>query len=351
MKQIGFSLDSNGSLGCTFLEWSLHWLSNQKSYYNWRKNIEIPLVSDPIDKKNAHLHHKNHPRGFEETKLCIETITNQSSNILVSCYSGDYDISATSKLLNIPITSDNRNSLNEYALKDMQKRINYLYEKNFKVIHVYLPNKLNSYSDLPARQPSIRTLNNIETVSSFLEIQNYFIEQYFDKVKRKFANNEIWDYREKLAIILSSNILKNDIEKDNYEYKKNLQLTSSHKFIIVEDLWYNGHDVVVDLLDFIELKLDKERFEQWRLVYKKWQNIQVSSLKFLYYLDHIVDSIINNYNFNLSQFNLTVIHEAIIQSRLLRDHNLTLKNYQLSKFPDNTQDIHKLLEENFHTIL
>ena len=40
--------------------------------------------------------------------------------------------------------------------------------------------------------------------------------------------------------------------------------------------------------------------------------------------------------------------EAIVQHILIYKYNLNLKNWQLKKFPDNTQDLHKLLETNIH---
>jgi hypothetical protein len=54
---------------------------------------------------------------------------------------------------------------------------------------------------------------------------------------------------------------------------------------------------------------------------------------------------------SLERFNLDFYKEVIIQNALLYKQNLNLKNWQLEKFPANTQDLHKLLEPNIHQLI
>lgn len=351
MDQTRFSVDSNGSIGCTFFEWSIHWLSDQQTYYSWYKNKPIGLVSNPITETNAHKHLKNHPQGSHATKECIEVITNQSYNKLVSCYPTNYDITGISELFNIPDTYENRCYLKNLALDDLNKRLKYLQDYNFQIFHIYMSNKTSSYLNLPSRTLTRLKSQHLIDFKNAKDLIVDYLNVYFSESLNKISIKEVWDFRELLAISLSSNLSEQFLIEDFKNYKNNLQLSQRHKFIVVEDLWYNGEEIIVDCLDFLNLQVSQSRMKEWKLIYKDWQKIQMKDLTFVNNLDHIVDAIVNNYHFNLARFNLTTIHEAIIQSRLIRDHNLTIKNFELEKFPNNTQDIHNLLEENFHSIL
>lgn len=66
--------------------------------------------------------------------------------------------------------------------------------------------------------------------------------------------------------------------------------------------------------------------------------------------DNIIDAIVNNRFMSLSRYRLDLIKEALIQSALITKYNLNLMCYGLDKFPDNTQDLHSLLEPNTHII-
>jgi hypothetical protein len=70
-------------------------------------------------------------------------------------------------------------------------------------------------------------------------------------------------------------------------------------------------------------------------------------LEFCYNYKHIVDSVVNNWYY---QIDLTFEQEVVIQHCLIYQHNLNLKTWELTKFPSNTQDLHKLLEPNIHPI-
>jgi len=78
-----------------------------------------------------------------------------------------------------------------------------------------------------------------------------------------------------------------------------------------------------------------------------WQKKQLDLLDFCYNQPHIVDAIVNNLYYEID---LTFDQEIIIQHCLIYQHGLNLKTWQLEKFPNNTQDLHKLLEPNIHSV-
>ena len=51
---------------------------------------------------------------------------------------------------------------------------------------------------------------------------------------------------------------------------------------------------------------------------------------------------------DLTRFNLDIVRESTIQHVLIYKHGLTLKSWGLEKFPNNTQDLHLLLEPNIY---
>jgi hypothetical protein len=65
-------------------------------------------------------------------------------------------------------------------------------------------------------------------------------------------------------------------------------------------------------------------------------------------IDYICHAIVNNFSFDLSDYDLTLWDEAIIQHLLIYKYGLTLKAWGLEKLPTNTKDIHKLLEKNVY---
>ena len=78
MKKIVCSI-STLSIGCTFVDWSIHFLAGKDQYYSFELQQWIPLVSNPLTDCNAHGHDRNHPGGIENLKI-ISEILKQSSH-------------------------------------------------------------------------------------------------------------------------------------------------------------------------------------------------------------------------------------------------------------------------------
>jgi hypothetical protein len=54
--------------------------------------------------------------------------------------------------------------------------------------------------------------------------------------------------------------------------------------------------------------------------------------------------------YDISDYNFEFYQEAIIQHIMIYKYGMNFKLWQLEKFPDNTQDLHKLLEPNIHKV-
>jgi len=65
-------------------------------------------------------------------------------------------------------------------------------------------------------------------------------------------------------------------------------------------------------------------------------------------LPAIVNAIVHNHYYLIPP--MTLVYEAAVQHCLIYQHGLNLKTWNLQQFPSNAQDLHKLLEPNFHSI-
>jgi hypothetical protein len=345
-----FSVSSNGSLGGTFLEWSIHWITGNEIYYNTSMG-NIPLVSTPINTEhnNSHLHIKNHPGGFDQTKQVVKKLQ-QSDNNLVSLYPVKLHFDNTNEFLKLPkteqIDKDQWNILLKEQNDDWVCTWNYLEQQGIKRIHIVLPNhlylyKISTIRSLERQLFACKKYNNITEMEEDTT-NNFFKDSLFHYGVSQYSKMKIWDRREFLALTLQST-------PSNYD-NCDTELQNSHKFINVQSLWHDGERVVLEIIDCLGLVIDKNRLHHWKTVYQEWQRLQLNIVNFVYDFNLIIKSIVHNYDFDLSPYNLSLQQEAVIQNKLIRDYNLTIKNWQLEKFPNNTKGIHALLEENFHKL-
>lgn len=324
-----FVTTSYTSIGCTFLEWSINYLAGGNSYYKvWPDYLKgktdgtIPLVDNPLLKKNAHGHQRNHPATLEETKRVIGILRQQQGR-LKSCY---------------PFAQD--------GLQEHRLIIDFCLEESIPVVFVILPKELHLFHSIGKRSGTWRNgvwLPNVTELDSL----KYFISDFFSDGFKEWDSSEIWDIRD----ILSLNFYKYNTIEAKIANTSTLEDIKDHNLHRVNGpmLWHSGEHVVPDLLHKLDLKLDEERFLKWRPVYYEWQKIlKKTVVDFYYNLDFIVNSVVHNYNLDLTQFNMTLSKEIVLQAELIKQHNLTIKGWGLEKFPDNATDLHKLLEESFH---
>ena len=293
--------------------------------YFWNaKSGFCKIPENPNTKINAHLFNNNYCAGFQEWSNFLLNPKNNVENC--SMYGGALR------------TGDVFEINQDYALC-----LKLASKTNPLIFFVESPSEPWYFLHKRHIDPDRQTEQNLSD-NMINEFQNSiltdFLKTYFADSIGKIDKN-VWDLRELIALNV-------DYFKVDNTYLKEINRSIDHLYIDSKELWYNGEYCLQRIFKYLNRTIVDERLPHWRNVYREWQSTQIKILQFDWYLPTIVDSIVNNYNFDLDFLNLTLIQEGVIQGHLIRDHNLNLKCYGLEKFPSNTRDLHLLLEENIH---
>ena len=329
---------STESVGCTFLDWSIHFLSGQTDFFNIQTGWQ-QLSKNPLKKINAHGHQKNTVSGPTQTEIAISKLQNHSGLSSFYLIAPPVDI-ITSELDINPetMTQEQQQSIQDHYKTSYNQSLVKSSKLEAKIIFVSLDKNLFAYAN------AIRTLERIPfkncSANSELDITNAIDQLCYrdsSKIWKDLNLNNIWDLRERMAL-----------RKNLFEYNPmKVELDFDHFWVDSQNLWYNGERQIPKILSWLELPLNQTRYEEWKPIYRKWQEIQIDALQFQYDHKHIVDCIINNWSYAID---LTFEQEAFVQHCLIYQHNLNLKTWQLEKFPNNTHELHKLLETNIHPL-
>jgi hypothetical protein len=333
---------SKHSVGCSFVDWSINFLSGNNTYFNVKQSKWVELSNNPINKYNAHSHKKNHPSGLADTIEYINTFLKNPTG-LYTMYPFPLHFDIVCQLLEIECkhlcVPDLIKVVHQSRYDDYVNLINHCIDHSVKVIYVH-----NNYQSV-GHSWNIRSLdrqiakpNPYETLDSAYED---FYKVYFNDNNSSWNSTDSmhrWDIRESMAL---------NIRPFDPIVFSEIGITKPHLWIDCQDLWHNTPEVLTDIMKFISVTVDSKRWTNWLPVMRAWQDVQQKNLKFHYTLDHIVNSIINDWYYLLDP--LTLQQEAIIQHCLIYKHNLNLKTWQLEQFPNNTQDLHRLLEANPHS--
>jgi hypothetical protein len=329
-------------VGCTFVDWSLHFLSNQTEYYRPKKHSFVPLSMNPVITYNAHGHKKNHPMGLAQAKHYIECFQTQPDIELCSMYARPMRPTDAMQILNFSVAQLEDSAVWTKVLKfisdDYQALLDYCSQSN-DVVYVDPPADLNLYF-LTSRNLEQFTFSNIQPTTND-ELVNEVQDIFFHNSIVNWQNNRlsnVWDIRERMAL--------DTRPFDRIEDRYQLNLSMPHLWIDSRELWNHGEETIPAILNYLNIPINNQRWKDWLPIYHHWHTIQQQHLKFAYQFDHIIDAIVNNHYYKLD--NLSFDQEVAIQHALIYQHNLNLKTWQLDKFPSNTQDIHKLLEPNIH---
>lgn len=340
-----FCITSINSVGCTFLDWSIHFLSGATQFYNVVDGT-IQLTENPVLELNAHGHKKNHPDGFDDVKSTVE-ILKKSSADLSSFYCVSLQairIASKIGIKNNFLTDEDLNKINEYRYYDYSNILNFCSKEGIPVIIVDLPSQVPHFNKIRQSDSLFfqryRPTKEIDHYTNFCKV---FFNENFELWTKKLQLTELWDLREFLSL--------NIRPYENVDISKIIDLSFSHFYIDARDLWSNGVTVIAEVCKHLNIKIDSKRLEQWIPIYYKWSQMIANQNRFSWDLDYICKAIINNYDHNLSKYNLSLLDEAIIQHCLIYKHGLTIKGWKLTKFPDNTKVLHNLLEKNiFHQV-
>lgn len=310
---------SRHAIGLTFLSWSYHWLAGHEYFWNAKLGCcKMPI--NPNTGINAHLFNKNYRAGFNEWSDFLLDHRNNVENC--SLYGG------------APRPHETSYVTQEYALC-----LKFASEHNPLIFFVESPDEpwyfLNRRNITPNQKISQ------DSIIEFQELMlGDFLKTYFSNSIEKFDKN-IWDLRELIALNF------NYFRADN-GYLNEIDKSINHLRIDSKDLWYNGEECLQRIFKYLGKSIVQEKLTHWKNVYHEWQSSQLKILQFNWYVPTIVESIVKNYNFNFKFLKLSLVQEGIIQGYLIKDYNLNLQCYGLEKFPNNTSDLHLLLEENIH---
>ena len=152
--------------------------------------------------------------------------------------------------------------------------------------------------------------------------------------KIKLDDMEAWEIREMLSHGTCTNIYEESrgdgliTFDDPRAYKLN-----------IHDLINDFKNRIIEILNYCELPLVRDNFDE---VYQDWVMHQ-KHLKKDQIVKTIIDSVVNNYEYNWGGQNLTLVDESFVQMELRDLHKLDLLCYNLNVFPTNTTDLKKLL--------
>lgn len=316
------SVITDAGVGGTFLSWSIMYLSGQNNYFNKKTNKWLQLTENPITKdRNAHNFLPNFETQLDDLCQLIDTLKNTNSKYPHVLYYHELHPQNPAEAIEFLIQNNNKN-----IIVSMDKHYG-----------LYMCNMSNRAGAIPSFTEPKYFLTDDN------EILNNFMECYFSDSKEFFDLNNIWDKREFIA--LNYDLVKcklqpitaflNDVEKNQNYFRLNCF-----------DLYCAFETTVYTLFKYLDLELDANRYTLWLNTYQKWKKFHYNRLRFIWYLDEIVEDILYNRPRNLIDFELDLLQEAMIQQKLLT-YNLNLQNWQLDKFR-NTQQLHKLLEPNIH---
>lgn len=320
------SILADPSIGGTFLSWSFYFLSGQHEYYCCLEKKYKKLINNPLTTTNSHNFQPNFIQSFSQLLSMDQQINNQyKENDLHVYYMhpiNEFDCSITRNVVDFLINNS------DFSITVTAPENYSFYNKTF------VQRSLNS----KLCNPTKKNQSDSEQVDDFFEF-------YFAESKHKWESLsliEIWDKREFYALNLRP-------YKDSFKISQYLLdfSASNNYYVDAPDVWMTLDSSIQDMFTKCNLSIDMERFDEWLSVYQDWRLFHYQRIKFCWYFPVIIDAIIRGKSMDLCRFDLDIIQEAIIQHELIYKHNLNLKTFNVVKF-ENTLQLHKLLEENFH---
>ena len=316
-------------VGGVFLNWSIHYLAGHKYYYSADEKKLISITDNPLTQLNAHNFQPNQVSSIENFKKTLKNLLNHKSSDFNTIYFHNF-IGATES----------------YHL-DTTNAVKELLPHTSKII------LLSSTTDQALYQCKFETRvsfpmlfhdTDTELTNNHHEKFKKYIEHFFGSSKEIWDNlnlKDTWDIREFLALNIRPFKTVHMID--------NMDLTHDHYPLNTIELWNRFDETVESLLEYLDIKINVDNFEKWKLIYQQWKKIHKDRLLFVWYFNTIIEYIIKGYSLDLTRFNLDICQEAAIQHQLIYSHNLNLKTWQLEKFT-NTRQLHELLEPNIHSI-
>jgi hypothetical protein len=343
MKKIVCSI-STLSIGCTFVDWSIHFLAGKKQYYSFAQQKWMPLVSNPLTDCNAHGHDRNHPGGIENVTAMLQQAKNMPDDGLYSMYPCSSESNYVREKLKLDLEKINekefwQKELDWYA-DEYSKIFDCCINNTAKVIFIHDNESINWYKFFG----HLRVKHNVPE-HDLAEIEykrQHFQKNSIDQWKNLKLEN-IWDNRERQALDLRLFDIATSKKADLCDFSK------PHFRAGVSDLWHRGIKLFHQIMLYLDIPINPDRLAQWIPIYHEWAQKPLALMQFGDGFDDTIQCIVNGWYKELPE--LTFDQEVMIQHALIYKHNLNLKTWQLEKFPSNTIDLHQLLEPNIHKLV
>ena len=340
-----FCVTSTRSIGGTFLDWSIHYLAGETQFYNsdlgW-----VELTSSPLTDINSHNHKKNHPLGATATVNAIRSLSTIEGNETLSVYAFTVERENVADNLEINNEPASDNLIIEFQQKDYANLWDQCDANHVPIVYISFNSDPIFYQSIRVYDQWVPGTRLTETeLRSKSEIRDNFLNTYFGNSRREWHRlglNSVWDNREFIALNIRPYSM---IEIDKF-----VNFSISHYYLDAKELYYNGKDTLINIMQYLDIEINEDRLTAWIPIYLEWQQKQSDILKFSWNIDHICNCIVNNKYYDISRYNLDLWHEAIIQHIMIYKYGLNFKTWNLEKFPNNTQDLYKLLEPNIHLV-
>jgi len=195
------------SVGATFVDWSVHFLSGKRKFYSVKNSAWLDLSNNPVQEINAHGHKKNHPGGHDSTWQYVEQLAAQSKTDLLSLYATCLPawMAAEAQSISSPLDTKKHQQIVAYQKHDLEKLINSLMNAGIKVIYISL-NKENILYQCVSR--SLDRLYFADKVPASIDERNNHKDQLFfgDSITQwtDMGLTSKWDLRERLALSLTN---------------------------------------------------------------------------------------------------------------------------------------------------
>jgi len=310
-------------IGGTFLSWSLYFLSGHDKYFNLKKSQWENLCRTPLTPINSHNFEPNQANSIDELTGIINTV--ESADTI------DYHVIYFHNFLNTPAVDT------ETAVKNSVEKFSKILVVSNELVPLYQCKYQSRSLGFKFSNPQVRNNNWDEQHSEFI---NYFFSESKEKWEKLSLDN-IWDYREFLALNLRP--------FDHLHITPYIDSRCNYFYIEAMDLWTNLDLIINDIFSYIEVDIEQKRLNEWKDVYDAWKKIHYDRLRFSFYFNKIIKNILDGVDMDLRRFNLDIVREAAIQHTLIYQHNLNFKTFNLEKL-ENTQQLHYLLEPNFHNV-
>ena len=254
------------SLGSTFVDWTINFLSGKKEFFNTQHAKWFPVVDSPLTNINAHGHRRSTTVGAKNT---IDTIK--------SCQDIDTDfISFYGNPARLDQFTNQTNDIEkskEQVRNDYGNMLSICSDNNVPIIFIDLLPHDSLYIQTE-RSTDSKLLFNGNSVSDLSDLKENFINNF---CKDSFAgwgttaeNAPAWVKREVIAL----NVRPYDIEPiRNY-----ISPTTNLLYIESNDLWFNFQEVKNIIFKYLDIQINETRLPQWEKVYNNWRQIHSKNL-------------------------------------------------------------------------